>query len=124
VPTATASTPIARASIAPRANRNGTDATVDPATGPGRSVSSPSKDPARPVTPTTRSISRPKETGSTAPERASPSSTVARRFVDALPAVHTNGSTGSIVPVLIGAGLLLLLGGGTAGALWRRRQHE
>jgi hypothetical protein len=125
VPTATAPTaPIAGASIAPRASGNGTGATVDPATGPGRSVSSPPKDPTRPVTPTTRSISRPKETGSTGPERASASSTVAPRFVDALPAVHTNGSTGSIVPVLIGAGLLLLLGGGTAGALWRRRQHQ
>jgi hypothetical protein len=45
-------------------------------------------------------------------------------FVDALPAVHRNGSAGSIVPVLIGAGLVLILGGGAAGALWRRRQHE
>jgi hypothetical protein len=28
------------------------------------------------------------------------------------------------MPVLIGAGLVLVLATGTAGALWRRRQHE
>ncbi|MDQ1477306.1 MAG: hypothetical protein QOE62_2535, partial [Actinomycetota bacterium] len=126
VPTETASTtPTAGASVAPSSNPNGSKAAVDPGTGPGRSVSGPSKDPAHPGTPTTRSRSTPKPTASTVPaEGASASSTVAPRFVDALPVVHSNGSSGSIVPVLIGAALLLLLGGGTAGALWRRRQHE
>ena len=66
-----------------------------------------------------------KPTVSTVPAPGAPTSTtIAPRFVDALPAVHTNESAGSVVPVLIGAVLVLALGGGAAGALRRRRRHE
>ncbi|MDQ1461282.1 MAG: hypothetical protein QOI08_2766 [Actinomycetota bacterium] len=123
VPTApTATTPTAGASIAPRSNPYGSTVTTVDA---GGSVSSAATGRARPGTPTNRSSSAPNPSASTVPvARASASSTAAPRFVDALPAVHTSGSTGSIVPVLIGAGLVLVLAGGTAGALRRRRQHE
>jgi hypothetical protein len=119
------------ASVAPNANGS-QPATVAPGAssgGPadgsvsGRAPSSTRPGTTRTSTPTTRA-GRAQPTASKVPEGPSVSTTVPPRFVDALPAVHTNGSTGSVVPLLIGAGLVLLLGGGTAGALWRRRQHE
>jgi hypothetical protein len=123
--------PNSRASVAPQANGS-QPATVAPGASSGGSSdgsgSGPAPDSTRPAstrtsTPTTLSAHA-QPTGSAIPEGPSGSATVAPRFVDALPAVHTNGSTGSFVPLLIGGALVLVLGGATAGALWRRRQPE
>jgi hypothetical protein len=48
----------------------------------------------------------------------------ASKVVDALPAGREHSSAGSVVPLLIGVGLIVALGGGAAGTMWRRRQRE
>jgi hypothetical protein len=127
-----ATAPAPGASVAPNANPNANlnPSPTNPATGPsGPSPTDPiDPGPTRPGTTLPdhgKLPPGPKPTVTSVPTRgASTSTTIAPRFVDALPAVHTNHSAGSFVPVLIGAGLVLALGGGAAGALRRRRQHE
>jgi hypothetical protein len=122
-----ATAPAPGASLAPTANPNAAANAATGASGPG-ATDPIGPGPTRPGTTLPgagKSPPGPKPTVTTVPTRgAATSTTIAPRFVDALPAVHTNHSAGSFVPVLIGAGLVLALGGGAAGALRRRRQHE
>ncbi len=46
------------------------------------------------------------------------------QFVDALPVARGHSSAGSFVPVLVAVGLIVVLGGGAATTMWRRRQTD
>jgi hypothetical protein len=70
----------------------------------------------------TRSSTTTERKGSTSD--AAPADSSSPQFVDALPAVHTHTSSGSIVPLLVAGALVIALAGGAAGALRRRRQTE
>jgi hypothetical protein len=98
---------------------SGTDANQG---GPGSTIAPGSRStmtsiPETPVKGTT-------STTTTSASTAGADRTRAPEFVDALPAVRERGSAGSVVPLLIGVGLIVALGGGAAGTMWRRRQRE
>lgn len=128
-------TPTTTAPTAPTTTADSQPGAVHPATpgpgpGPGGPAVTSAGPPAGPTDTTVGAASATTVPGAsatpttTAGAAGSPGPTIGPKFVDALPAVRRHTSSGSIVPLLIGVGLVLALGAGAAGTMWRRRAAE